>query len=307
MVQSSFVIDLRARQLEAFLAVAEELHFGRAARRLGLAQSAVSQHIHRLEETLGVELLLRTSRQVTLTAAGEALRHEAADLLGRFEGVAQAVHAFAAGDAGTVNLGAQGAALLAVVPAAIARLATEAPSLHVNVRQLTSHEQVTGLLRGTLDLGLLRGGEPHPDLVVTELIREPVLAVLAAGHPLAGRPVVDLAALADEQFILWGRWGAPDFHDAVITACVRAGFTPRIGHRVRGIVSRLGYIAAGLGVGLEAASYATLRHEGVVFRPLRDDPIEATVQLAGNRRPPTPAAVRLAAVLAAEARARRSS
>jgi DNA-binding transcriptional LysR family regulator len=143
----------------------------------------------------------------------------------------------------------------------------------------------------------VRKGEPHSDLVVTEVVREPVLAVLTAGHPLAGRPVLDLAALAGEPLILWGRWGGPDFHDAVITACVRAGFTPRIGRRVRGIVSRLGYIAAGLGVGLEAASYATLRHEGLVFRPLRDDPIEATVQLARTRRPLTPAAARPAAVL----------
>ena len=150
------MIDLRPRQLEAFLAVAAELHFSRAAQRLGIAQSAVSQQVRRLEQALGVELLTRTSRRVQLTPAGEALRRQAPGLLGRIDGLAHTVQALAAGEAGTVVLGAQGAALIGIVPQALQRLGAELPQLQVVVRQLTSREQVEGLRLGTLDLALVR-------------------------------------------------------------------------------------------------------------------------------------------------------
>jgi DNA-binding transcriptional LysR family regulator len=130
--------------------------------------------------------------------------------------------------------------------------------------------------------------------VLREILLEPVMAVLPGHHRLAGAETVALAQLAAEPFVLWARHGAPRFHDTLIDACVRAGFAPRIAYRVRGIDARLSYVAAGLGVGLEPASYAAVRRDGVVFRPLRDDPVAATIQLARTRRPPSPAAARVA-------------
>jgi DNA-binding transcriptional LysR family regulator len=291
------VIDLRARHLEAFLAVADELHFGRAAQRLGVAQSAVSQHVQRLEETLGAPLLVRTSRRVALTPAGELLQRDGPALLGRFEGLARSVRALAAGESGTVALGAQGAALIRIVPAAVRRLASEVPQLRVDVRQLTSEEQAEGLLLGRLDLGLVRELEPRAGLVLTELRREPVLAVLPREHRLADEGDVSLGDLAEEAFVLWGRHGAPRYYDALMAACARAGFAPRIAHRARGVDARLSYVAAGVGVALEAAAYAAVRRDGVVFRPLRGAPVDASIQLARAERPPSPAAARVAAAL----------
>ncbi len=298
MVQLEFVIDLRTRQLEVFLAVADELHFGRAARRLGIAQSAVSQQLRRLEQTLDAVLLERTSRHVALTPAGEALRQDATDVLARVEGLARAVRAHADGEAGTVHVGAQGAALITLVPPAVARLARDLPGLHIDVRQLTSQEQVRGILLGTLDLGLVRDTKPRTGLVLDEVLREPVMAVLPAGHRLARARRIRLADLADEPFVLWGRAGAPRFHDALVAACSSAGFAPHIAYRVRGIDARLSYIAAGLGVGLEAASYAALGRAGTVFRPLHGEPVHATIQLARRARALSPAATRVVEALA---------
>ncbi len=287
------VMDLRARHLQTFLAVAEELHFARAARRLGTTQSAVSQQIQRLEELFGTPLLLRTSRSVELTPAGEALAGEATELLVRLQGIARSILAIADGRSGTVTLGAQGAALITVVPPALSRLAAEVPQLRVNVRQLTSREQVAGLLTRNLDLALVRGVAPDDRLTLTELAREPVMAVLPVGHPLAAARQVSLRRLAGESFVLWDRHGAPAFHDALVDACRAAGFEPEIRHRVRGIDARISFIAAGLGVGLEAAGYRDVRRVGVVFRPLRER-IDATTQLAHLARPLSAAARRVA-------------
>src|SRR4051794_15118189 len=153
-------MDLRARHLRTFLVVAEELHFARAARRLSTTQSAVSQQIQRLEDLFGTPLLLRTSRFVALTPAGEALAGEAAEMLVRLEGVSRTVRAIADGRSGSVALGAQGGALITLVPQALSRLAAEVPELRVNLRQLTTQEQVDGLLTRNLDLGLVRNLPP---------------------------------------------------------------------------------------------------------------------------------------------------
>lgn len=291
-------MDLRARHLRTFLTVAEELHFARAARRLGTTQSAVSQQIQRLEELFGTPLLVRTSRSVALTPAGHALAGEAAELLVRLEGVARTVRAIADGRSGTVTLGAQGGALITVVPPALSRLAVEVPELRVDLRQLTTIEQVEGLLTRNLDLALVRNLAPDDRLTLTELSREPVMAVLPAGHRLATARRIPLRRLAAEPFVMWGRYGAPAFHDTLIDACRAAGFEPDVQHRVRGIDARLSFVAAGLGVGLEAAGYRDVRRAGVVFRPLQER-IEATIQLAHLARPLSAAAGRVAAAFLA--------
>jgi len=256
--------------------------------------SVVTQQVQRLEELFGTPLLIRTSRSVALTPAGEALVGEAAELLDRLEGIARSLHAIADGQSGSVTLGAQGGALISVVPPALSRLAAEVPELRVHVRQLTTREQVDGLVSRNLDLALVRNVAPDDRLVLTELAREPVMAVLPAEHPLAGVRRLALRRLAAEPFVLWDRSGAPAFHDALTDACRAAGFVPDVRHRVRGIDARLSFVAAGLGISLEAAGYRDVRRAGVVFRPLRER-IDATVQLAHLARPLTPAARRVAA------------
>ncbi len=203
MIQSSFVIDLRVSQLRTFAVVADELHFGRAAARLGLAQSAVSQQVSRLEDALGARLLSRTSRQVSLTPAGELVHAEAAALVAAVDGLARRAREAAAGDRGTVSLGAQAAALIWPVPMLLARLRAEAPGLRVNVHHRITEEQIAALRAGVLDLGLVRDAEAREGIILEELRREPVMAVLPRTHRLAGRRRLRLAELAGDAFVLW--------------------------------------------------------------------------------------------------------
>lgn len=274
------VIDVSARHLRSFLAVAEELHFGRAAERLGIGQSAVSQQVRRLETAVGTELLTRSSRRVALTAAGEEMRRGAERLIADLDRTAERAHAAAAGRAGIVTVGCQAATLNTLVPQMIAAAADRAPDLHVELRQITSEEQATGIVAGAIDIGLVREVDPRPGLRLETLFDEPVDAVLPHTHRLADRPQLELAELADEPFVLWGRSGSPAFFDNLIVACRSAGFSPRIAYEMRGSQARQGLVAVSLGVSLEAASYARARHRDVRFVPLSGTPVTARIQLA---------------------------
>lgn len=197
-----------------------------------------------------------------------------------------------------------------LVPELIAMLAERAPGLRVDLRQLTSTEQAAGLLAGALDVGLVRDPEPHAGLALRDVLEEAVHAVVPASHRLAGRGRVDLAELAQEPFVLWRRAGAPVFFDRLITACRAAGFSPEIAYEIRGIQARLGLVAAGLGVSLEAASYARSRGGDVRFIPLADPPIPARLQLAwrrGSTDPRVELVLRIAGELADQAPASTSS
>jgi DNA-binding transcriptional LysR family regulator len=257
-----------------------------------LAQSAVSQQISRLERALGTPLLTRTSRRVVLTPAGELVRAEAAGLLAQIDGMTRRALAAAAGEQGTVAVGAQGAALIWPVPILLARAASRLPNLQIVVKHTVTEEQIAWLQAGELDLGLVRDAEPREGIVLEDIRRDPVMAVLPRRHRLARRRSLRLHDLAREPFILWGRRGAPRFHDTVIAACRHAGFDPDIRYAVRGIDARLSYVAAGLGVALEPAPYAALCPDGVAFRPVQQ-PFHATLQLARSVRPPLRAAARV--------------
>jgi DNA-binding transcriptional LysR family regulator len=276
------VIDLSVRHLQAFVAVADELHFGRAAERLGIAQSALSQRIRRLEDAVNAQLLVRTSRRVALTPAGEVLRDGARRVLADLERVVGATHGASAGEIGTIAIGAQGAALNHLVPAVVAALAERAPGVRVELSQLTSEEQAVAIAAGAVDVGFIREADPRPGLTLEPVHEEPVCAVVPSSHPRAREPELSLGDLAHEPFVLWRRAGAPGFFDDLTTACRRAGFTPHIAYEIRGIQARLGLVAAGLGVSLEAASYASTSHSGVRFVPLAGDPVKARIQLAWN-------------------------
>ena len=284
LLQSVFVMDIAVRHLRAFVAVADELHFGRAAERLSIAQSALSQRVRRLEDAVNAELLVRTSRRVALTPAGEVFRDGAERVLTDLERVASATRAASAGELGTVVIGAQGAALNHLIPTIVAALAQRAPGLRVELRQLTSEEQAVAIAGGAVDVGFIREADPRPGLSLEPIHEEPVHAVLPASHPAAGGLELELGELAQEPFVLWRRAGSPEFFDELTAACRRAGFTPNIAYEMRGIQARLGLIAAGLGVSLEAASYASASHSGVRFIPLAGEPVKARIQLAWNPR-----------------------
>ena len=260
---------MELRDCECFVAVAEELHFGRAAVRLGLAQPPLSQRIKALEEELGVRLFERTSRRVVLTPAGEAFWGEAREVLkqaGRARDVARKV---GLGQGGRLAVGFVNPAMDAFLAEALARFRTEAPEVVLDLRDLSSREQVEGLAAGRLDLGFVRFVDQRlPGLTVEVVSRERYVVVLPKGHALAGVSRIPLSKLAREPWIFPPRADSPRLHEALAAAFARVGVEPEVVQEARSKFTVMSLVAAGLGVALVPAAARAWRRRGVVFREI---------------------------------------
>lgn len=265
--------------LTAFLEVAHRLHFGQAADSLQVSQPTLSHQIRRLEQEVGTPLFERTSRQVRLTAAGQALIPEARQVLADLERAVFHCRTAAEGQAGYIKVGSIGAALNSFTPHFVQRLRERAPGLAIQLAQLDTPLQLAALRTGELDLGIVRSADPATDIAVADLFAEPMVIALPASHPLCGGDVVTAADLRAEPFILWPRTASPLFRDQFVAYCAAAGFRPRIVMEGADIETQLGLVSASIGVSPQPASFASLRRRGVDFRPLDDAP-ESIVQLA---------------------------
>ncbi len=235
------------RQLRYFIAVAEELHFGRAAARLFISQPALSFDIKKLEEQLGTQLLLRNNKSVKLTGAGQVLLVEARNLLLQVKRLTQLS---AEGDVGQLRVGFVNSMLYRGLPRAMSRFEREHPNMEVVLGEMNSAEQAQALQRGQIDLGFVHWGRLPAEIVSEPLISDPFLCCLPAGHRLAGQARLDLAELRDEDFILFPRHVSPHYHDLIIARCVDAGFSPRIRHEARLWQTVAAMVGLGMGVAL---------------------------------------------------------
>lgn len=259
---------MELRQLRYFIAVAEELHFGKAARRLAISQPPLSFNIARLEESLGYTLLRRSTRAVELTAAGKVFYREACRILGLAD-QAQALGGRAArGEAGSLRVGFVGVALLTPIAAVLRGFASARPGLLMTVHELNSFEQVHALQREQIDFGILHPYSIPEDLRTQVLYHEPFVCALQSSHPLAGGKEIPLKALKDESFVISPRHFSPEYHDRIIAMCVAAGFTPHVRYEVRANATVAALVAAGFGVAIVPRSVSRIAIEGLSFRPL---------------------------------------
>ena len=273
-------IDLSAfelRHLRYFVAVAEELHFGRAARRLGIAQPPLSQQIRQLEQRLGVSLFVRTSRQVALTPAGEALLRGARRVLAEMGLAAAAARRAGAGETDALRVAYTDSAALSVLPGAIQRFRSAMPTVHLDLVEGSTAAQIDAVVRDLVDLAVVRGPVVQPSLRTEVVLREPFLLALPEPHPLTGRDTIELAALGAEPMVLFPRHLAPDFHDTISAMCRAAGFTPLVAYEGAEYQTILSLVAAGLGVSLVPRSVANLQRRGVVYRVIPDAPPRAEI------------------------------
>jgi DNA-binding transcriptional LysR family regulator len=273
-------IDLSAfelRHLRYFVAVAEELHFGRAARRLGIAQPPLSQQIRQLEERLGVSLFSRTSRQVALTPAGEALLRGARRALAEVGLATAAARRAATGETDALRVAYTDSAALSVLPGAIRRFRDALPSVHLDLVEGSTAAQVDAVVRDLVDLAVVRGPVVQPALRTEVVLRESFLVALPESHPLAGLADIELRALAGEPMVLFPRHLAPEFHDTIVALCRAADFTPLIEYEGAEYQTILSLVAAGLGVSLVPRSVGNLQRRGVVYRPIPDAPPRAEI------------------------------
>ncbi|WP_018331309.1 LysR substrate-binding domain-containing protein [Actinomycetospora chiangmaiensis] len=216
---------MELRHLHSFLAISEELHFGRAAQRLHLAQPSLSQQLQRLEQSVGVQLVARSSHEVRLTPAGEAFCPEARAVLARVEKAREAARQAAAGRTGTVRVGYNFPAGQGVLPRVLARVHAELPEVVVTPREMRTGPQLRALLDDELDVGMVYGRPTDPSLGHRRLLRLPLVALVGERHPWASLTQVPFAELAHQQCLLFRRDQSPAMYDLITHTAQAAGFT----------------------------------------------------------------------------------
>ncbi|CAA0085508.1 Hca operon transcriptional activator HcaR [Starkeya nomas] len=254
--------------LRCFVAVAEELHFGRAAARLNLTQPPLSRQIQLLEHTLDVRLLDRTSRSVRLTRAGENFLPEARRLLRLAEGAALAARRTASGEEGSIALGFTAASGYDFLPRLIKRFRAEAPGIDLVLKEMVSTDQFESLTAGRIDVGLVRPTFNRREFQSLCVVREPLLLAAPDDHPLAAAPEVRLSDLDRQPMVAYSPYEARYFYDLLATLFASAAITPRYVQHISQVHSILGLVKAGIGLALVPRAARNLGFEGVILRPL---------------------------------------
>jgi len=243
-------MDLSPRVLRYFVAVAEERHFSRAAQRLHMSQPPLSYAIRQLEESLGATLLHRTSRQVSLTAAGEALYVEALSLLKRSDDVRTLIAGIESGKVGRLRIGFVGSMVYRGLPNALTTLRHIQPGVEHVLTELNSRDQLEALQRDELDLAFIHAN-PAPDgVTAVDIVAEQFVVCIPATHRLADADEIALQDLAADEFVLFARDASPRYYETVLSLCAHAGFTPAIRHEVRHWLTVASLVSQGLGVAI---------------------------------------------------------
>jgi DNA-binding transcriptional LysR family regulator len=247
---------MELRHLRSFLALSDELHFGRAAHRMHMAQPSLSQQIQRLEQSLGAQLVVRSSHEVRLTPAGEAFVPEARAVLSRVDRAREAVRHAAEGRTGTVRVGCNLPAAHGVLPRVLARLRAELPDVVVAPREMWTGPQLRALQAGELDVAMIYGPPPETDLGHQRLLRTPLVAVVGDRHPWASSGQVAFAELRDQQCLLFPREQSPAMYDLITHTAGAAGFTLDVVDQVEDPVATSIVVAMRNVVGFCSASRA---------------------------------------------------
>ena len=277
-------MGLELRHLRYFVAVAEELHFGRAARRLHMAQPPLSQQIRQLEGLVGAALLRRTSRRVELTPAGAAFLEGARRTLSAAEGALETARRVGRGELASVRVGFTDSAALSIFPAAVRRHRRAFPEVRLDMVEGPTRAHVQAVEDAHLDLAVVRGPiAPSPGVAAEAVFREPLVVALHASHPLAARRRIALEALRGEPMVLFPRHLPPEFHDWITRLCMEKGFVPEAAHNGAEYQTILSLVAADVGVSLVPASVRSIAPPDVRFRPLAD--CAETAEIAVVYRP----------------------
>ncbi|GCF10163.1 LysR substrate-binding domain-containing protein [Dictyobacter arantiisoli] len=258
------------RHLRYFLAVAQELHFGRAAEKLQIAQPPLSQQIRQLERTLGVQLFERNYHTVTLTNAGQVFLEEAQRVLEQMEYALSRVQDAQRGLAGRLDIGyvESTSTTTTLMSDILAIYRQRFPAVEIRLREVTIQDQLQAIQAQQIQVVFVLSPSVIPDELDSVVIeRIPLVAAFAQRHPLASQASISLHSLSNEPFIFCQRQVSHFFYDRIIQLC---GFSPRITQEVPDIRMQLGLVAANLGIAIVPASAADIRNLGIVYRPLVD-------------------------------------
>lgn len=272
--------DIELRHLRYFVAVAEELHFGHAAKRLHLAQPPLSQQIRKLEDILGHALFTRTSRQVKLTSAGVLFLDRARSTLRKVHEDMETARSVGRGELGFLTVGFIGSAMLTSVPAMLGHYRSRYPRVNLQLRESYTSGVVQALLQGTVDAGFLRDGGPTEGLEVETAFSEPFISVLPRQHRLAKHATLSAFALRDEPFVFFSPLVGSRAYQKAVSICEERGFRPQVVQEAPQWLTILRLVGAGLGVTLAPACVEGIAAPDVVCRPLQKTAIRSEIELA---------------------------
>ena len=278
---------MELRHLRYFVAVAEELHFGRAAARLRLSQPSLSRQVRGLEREIGAPLFSRERRRIALTSAGEAFLEGALRTLADAEQAVGDARRADRGEVGRLSLGYVQSATYGMLPRLAGAFRAECPGVELRARAMTTVGQIAALRDGRLHVGLLRPPVDDRGLALLTVSRDPLVAVLPEDHALAAEEQVQLGALADEDFVLYARSDGPGVRDAIVGRCLSEGFAPRIVQEAGDAPAIVALVGAGLGVSLMVAPVPPASGQGVVYRSLQGNSPRWEMALAWRRDDPS--------------------
>ncbi|MEB0208203.1 LysR family transcriptional regulator [Pseudomonas sp. CCC3.1] len=284
---------MELRHLRYFIAVAEELHFGRAAQLLGISQPPLSQQIQALEQELGARLFERTNRRVALSEAGRLFLDEARQVLAQVDKAADVARRAQLGELGEMKIGfTSSAPFNSSIPQAIFAFRQAFPAVHLNLKEMSSRDVAEALVEESIEIGVMRPFPLADSLVAVELFSEPLVAVIQAEHPLAegSENGLYIGALADEPFVFFPRSYGSGLYAQLLSLARQAGFSPHIAQEAGEAMTIIGLVSAGLGVSVLPASFQHMRIKGVVYRPLLDTDASTAVWLVQRKGNPSPMA-----------------
>lgn len=271
---------MELRHLHYFIAVAEELHFSRAAERLHISQPPLSQQIRGLEDELGVKLFERTKRHVQLTEAGKAFLERSYLVLAQLEQAIEVTRRIGRGEVGRLAIGFVGSATYTVLPDILSDFRAQFPAVELRLHELTTAQQIQALHHKQTDVGIVRSAIIEPGLSVECILQESLVLALSETHPLSAQTKVPLSTLADELFILFPAKMGPVFYEQIIHLCQQAGFRPKVAQEAVQMQTIISLVAAGLGIAFVPASLQNFHRSGVIYRPLQDQTPKTGLYLA---------------------------
>jgi len=266
-----------------FLAVAEELHFGRAATRLGMSQPPLTEQIKILENSLKLTLFERSRRGTKLTPAGAAILPAVKQFAYDMETLDKTVREIVSGQTGVLQVGAITSAMLETIPPLLDKLNKRYPHVTVYVKEIDSVEAIPALENGELDIAFVRlDGETKSGIETLSLSEDMLAVAMLKTHHLAKKTKIAIAELEPEQFVMSSRQVSPSYFDMLVTACRKYGFSPRILHEVRSVTSQVAYVSCGQGVALVPDGIAKLAPSNVIVKPLVEEIAVITSAMAWN-------------------------
>jgi len=276
-------LGVDVRRLRYFLAVAEELHFGRAAERLHIAQPALSRQIASLEAAIGALLFDRTRSNIHLTVAGEALLPRARDILARVADAARVAKRASEGAIGVIQVGFVGSATFSILPGILNAFRTGHREVELVLHAMNTAELRAALIDRSIDVAFARPGIQDPEIVNDVLFKEPLIVALPENDPLTTQNHVALGDLSARPFILYPRHPRPSFADTILQICRDEGFSPDIAQETMEIQTALSLVSVGAGVSLVPESASEVQLHGVAYRPILGDAPQTQLSLAYRR------------------------